>query len=63
MGMWSTITEALSAARAANYAADNHANIMAELLAGRLRHVDAYKLATLKRELRDFDLRTKSWKK
>ena len=59
---WDEISNAMSEARAVNRAADEHANNMAELLKGRLRHVHPYKLAVLKRELRDFDLRVKEWK-
>lgn len=35
---------------------------VAGLLVGRLRTVEVWVLADLKRELRDFDLRSKSWK-
>lgn len=45
-------------------AADNVAGHMANILRGRLRQVSSgYVLADLKRELRDFDMTTKEWKK
>ena len=63
---WDEIEAALRCARAANNAADSHAESMAALLVGRLRHVRSYSgaraLAKLKRELRDFDSRTNTWK-
>jgi hypothetical protein len=60
---WDEVRNALSEARSVMRAADENANDMAEILKGRLRHVHPYKLAVLKRELRDFDLRVKEWKK
>lgn len=63
---WDEIEAALGCARAANNAADDHAESMASLLVGRLRHVTSYRgaraLSKLKRELRDFDIRTNTWK-
>lgn len=63
---WDEIEAALSCARVANDAADSHAESMAVLLVGRLRHVTSWRgaraLAKLKRELRDFDIRTNTWK-
>lgn len=45
-------------------AADEVAGHMANILRGRLRQVSSgYVLAGLKRELRDFDMTTKEWKK
>ena len=44
-------------------AADTVADSMARLLAGRLRHVaSGYVLTKLKRELRDWNIHTGSWK-
>jgi len=54
---------ALQSARAANEAADNSANAMASIIKGRLRHVSSWHLQDLKRELRDFNIHTKTWKK
>lgn len=42
-------------------AVDCAAGSMADLLVGRLRHVDRRTLAKLKRELRDFNIQTKKW--
>jgi hypothetical protein len=55
-------------ARHVQLAADAVATDMVKLLAGRLRSADdKYEtrraLAKLKRELRDFDLRTEGWKR
>lgn len=43
-------------------AADDQANVMAGILEGRLRKVSPYKLAALKKELKDFNARTGEWK-
>lgn len=43
--------------------ADSVASRMAGMLRGRLRHVSTRMLAELKKELRDFNARTKEWKK
>lgn len=63
---WDEMKRALAQARAANMAADSHAEDMAILLVGRLRNIKSHSgvraLARLKRELRDFDLRTNIWK-
>ena len=56
------IRSALSAARAANKAADDYATNMAEILRGRLRHVRPYYLKQLKKELQDFNALTQTWK-
>ena len=42
--------------------ADNIVKEIAPLLVGRLRHANGAQLAALKKELRDFDLRTWKWK-
>lgn len=57
-----TMREALAQARQAQAAADNYANGMANMLRGRLRHVSGGVLADLKKELRDFNIRTGEWK-
>lgn len=44
-------------------AADNIASDCARLLKGRMRKVPGFLLEDLKRELRDFDMRTNTWKK
>lgn len=60
--VWDEISNALAQSRAINHAADQNANTMAELLDGRLRHVSGWKLARLKRQLRDFNIQTRTWK-
>lgn len=42
--------------------ADNVAGELADILPGRLRHCSGYTLQKLKRELKDFDSRTCTWK-
>ena len=42
--------------------ADFCVNRIARLVVGRLRHVDGWTLVTLKRELRDYNIRTDTWK-
>lgn len=57
------VRQAVIDARTQLRAADSVAGSMASLLCGRLRNVyDPYVLAALKRELRDFNLTTKTWK-
>ena len=57
------VRQAVIDARTQLRAADSVAGSMASLLRGRLRNVDdRYVLAALKRELRDFNLTTKTWK-
>jgi len=48
--------------RAINNAADNAANSIVDLLDGRLRQVSPYRLAKIKKQLRDFNMHTKEWK-
>jgi len=58
------IRNAISAAREAQRAVANHSHAMAQLLAGNLRNMwSADTLRTLKKELRDFDMVTGTWKK
>lgn len=42
--------------------ADEIANDVADILEGRLRSVGVYRLARLKKELDQFNARTKTWK-
>lgn len=42
--------------------ADGDISALAGLMVGRLRHCDVWDLASLKRELRDFNIHTKEWK-
>lgn len=56
------IRAAVQQARDVNRACDGQANTLADLLEGRLRHVSGYRLAKLKRELRDFNIHTGRWK-
>ena len=53
---------AINQARAINNAADNAANSIVDLLDGRLRQVSPYRLAKIKKQLRDFNMHTKEWK-
>lgn len=59
---WFEVDAAISEARRTLNAADNHAQSMAKLLKGRLRHVSCRTLADLKKELRDFNSHTGKWK-
>lgn len=59
---WDEIRAAVNQARELNRAIDDQANTLADLLAGRLRKVTQYRLAKLKRELRDFNIHTGEWK-
>ena len=56
------IRSAVSAARDLNRAVDAQANTLADLLQGRLHQLTEARLATLKRELRDFNIQTRKWK-
>jgi len=51
----------LEANRQLNRVRDN-ASSMVDLITGNLRHVPAYKLKRLKKELRDFNMHTGEWK-
>lgn len=53
---------AVEEARTTLRAADKMAGSMASLLVGRLRHCDTWELRQLKRELRDFNMNTGSWR-
>lgn len=59
---WDAVRGAVQEARSLDRALDQYANTMADVLAGRLRKVDAGYLLRLKRELRDFNAHTGSWK-
>lgn len=55
------IQRALSKARSELKAVEDNASIMADLIAGNLRSIPAYKLKRLKKELRDFNMHTQTW--
>lgn len=57
-----TMRRALREAELTQAAADEQAAAMASLLVGRLRHCGEYALKRLKRELRDFNIHTGTWK-
>lgn len=52
---------AVSQARSQMRAADSVVNDLADLLEGRLRKVSVYRLQKLKRELKGFNAKTKTW--
>lgn len=56
------IRQAVNDAKDLNRACDQQANNLAELLDGRLRHVNYYRLKRLKAQLRDFNAHTGNWK-
>ena len=56
------VRKALVQARAANRAADSNSTHMAEMLIGRLRHVEPYYLKKLKKELTQFNSARYEWK-
>lgn len=59
---WDDFRQAFSTARHTMNQADNVANDMADMLDGRLRKVSGFRLAKLKRQLRDFNIHTGEWK-
>jgi hypothetical protein len=59
---WSEFSEAFSDAERTIRIADNAADRMASMLIGRLRKLDVYTLAKLKRELRNFNPQRRTWK-
>ena len=62
--MFDNMREALSNAKDVQRAADANSTAMAQMLVGRLRHVDSVSvLRALKRELRNFDMTTGKWSK
>lgn len=56
------VSAAVDQAAALEYACNQNASRMARLLVGRLRHVSEWHLKALKRELRDFNIHTGTWK-
>lgn len=61
--VWDDMRLAVSKSRDTLRAADSVSTDMANLLRGRLRNVlNEYALADLKRELRDFNIKTREWK-
>jgi len=59
---WDDFRQAFSAARNTMNQANQVANDMADMLDGRLKKVSSYRLAKLKRQLRDFNMHTGEWK-
>lgn len=57
-----TMRAAVAEARATMNAADKMATQIAPLLRGRLRQCASWDLKALKRELRDFNIHTGTWK-
>ena len=45
-----------------NRAADRNVDLALDVIRGRLRNASYWKLAALKRELRDYNINTKRWK-
>lgn len=61
--VWDDMRRAVAESRDTLAAADSVSTEMANLLRGRLRNVlNEYALADLKRELRDFNIKTREWK-
>lgn len=56
------MVQAIRAARETFRAADNSAGSLASALQGRLRHVPAYVLSQLKKELAQFNSKKGTWK-
>lgn len=56
------VRAAVDEAKIALRAADSVAATMAHLLVGRLRHVPTWTLSYLKRELRDYNIHTGTWR-
>lgn len=59
---WAAIGTALDRARRLNEIVDIQSTSMADMLRGRLRKVDRFTLAELKRELQSFNASTRKWK-
>lgn len=62
--LWDEMNEAVRNAKTTLRIADTFVGQMANMIAGRLRsgRVRSSTLETLKRELRDYDMRTGTWK-
>lgn len=58
----SELRDILCIVRNTQDAVDYNGNLMLDLLAGRLRQLSPYKLARIKRELKNFNAHTKTWK-
>lgn len=63
MNKFDEMRTAVNEAKVMICAADNVAHDMAALLRGRLTRVGSYVLADLKKELRNFNMHTRRWKK
>lgn len=59
---WSEFNEAFQDAERTVRMADSAVDRMAAMLVGRMRRLDPYTLAKLKRELRDFNPQRRTWK-
>lgn len=59
----SEMRQALSEMKSTQNAADECANTAAQMVAGRLRHCQGWVVEQLKRELRDFNIQTRRWRK
>ncbi len=62
MNSFDLMRQAVAEANQTMRAADDQANAMAGILRGRLRNCSEWNLKALKRELRDFNIKTGRWK-
>lgn len=60
---WDAVNVAMHRSRELEAAIKNYSAQMARILCGRLRHCNSDDLAELKKELRDFNINTKRWRK
>jgi len=63
MNYWDEIRNALDAAKEADTAVKMHARQMGGLLVGKCRHLSCSDAEALKRELQDYNIHTRNWKK
>ena len=62
MNKFDQMREAVAEAKNTMQAADAVADSMARMLTGRLSKVNSYTLTQLKKELRDFNMHTGTWR-
>ena len=60
---WDELTAALQAAQEVNNAVRSHRDSMLRILDGNLKGASVYYLDKIKRQLRDYNIRTGKWKR
>jgi hypothetical protein len=62
MNKFDEMKQAINEAKEVMRAADDNANAMASILRGRLRNCSSWNLEALKREISEYNIKTRRWK-